>query len=113
MLVVKRAAHRLRLLVDTESEVCHASHCLEDRSVMRSRSGIRSPAERTVIRNQNCRNSRIIDFLKRPYYGMTGVELIVGTDFGIFHDISDGHGAMEIVRVCSPKTRDGTASLSP
>src|SRR5215470_8203544 len=113
MLVVKRAARRLRLLVDTEGEVRHASHCLEDRSVMRSRSRIRSPAERTVIRDQNCGNGRIIDFLKRPYYGMTGVELIVGTDFGIFHDISDGHGAVETVRVRRPKTGDGTTSLSP
>jgi hypothetical protein len=66
-----------------------------------------------MVGDQNRRDSSIVNFLKRSDYRMSCVEFIVGRDFRLFHNLRDGHGAMEIVSMGSPAAGDRAAGLSP
>src|SRR5690348_14327854 len=97
MLVMKAPSYRFRPLVDADREVCHARHRFQDRGIMRRRRRVWSPAKRPMVCDQHSGDGSIIDFFKRPYYDMPGVELIVRSNFGLFHHLRDGYRAMKVI----------------
>jgi hypothetical protein len=56
--------HRFSLLIDADGEGCHARHCFKNRGTVGRRLLAPSLAKWTMVRDQNRRDSSIVDFLR-------------------------------------------------
>ena len=64
VLIMQAAPHRFSLLIDSDGEVSHARHRFKDRGIVGRRLRVPSPAKWTMVRDQNRRDSSIVDFLR-------------------------------------------------
>src|SRR6516225_4929345 len=113
MFVMKTSTHRFCSITNMDCEPCHTGHRFKNHSIMCGVAYIVPPAERTVVRDQNCRDRTIVDLLKGANDGMPRVQLVFGDDFGVLHNFCDRDGAVKIVGMGSAKAWDGASRLGP